>query len=28
LEVPPGESELSPGEILRFAWLGSTPWPD
>ena len=28
LEVPPGKKELGPGEILRFTWLGSTPWPD
>ena len=28
LEVPPGEAEIRPGEVLRFTWLGSTPWPD
>lgn len=28
VEVPPGEAEIPPGEVLRFTWLGSTPWPD
>ena len=28
LEVPPGNKEIGPGEVLRFTWLGSTPWPD
>jgi molybdopterin molybdotransferase len=28
LEVPPGDVEIPAGKVLRFAWLGSTPWLD
>jgi molybdopterin molybdotransferase len=28
LEVPSGDGEIPPGEVLRFVWLGSTPWAD
>ena len=27
-EVPPGASELPAGEVVRFTWIGSAPWPN